>query len=87
MEKTSQLPLPGQCQLNLNKSFQLSTCSCLTTCSNEEISKAFGSFTKAKQEALHCLFLPIVDAVVVAKNLGATLVLPDITGSKPGDKR
>ncbi|CAH2050288.1 unnamed protein product [Thlaspi arvense] len=65
----------------------------------KEISKAFGSFTKAKQEALHCLFLPrrflhyivkkvlIVDAVVVAKNLGATLVLPDITGSKPGDKR
>ncbi|PSS07248.1 GDP-fucose protein O-fucosyltransferase protein [Actinidia chinensis var. chinensis] len=29
----------------------------------------------------------IADAVVVAKYLGATLVLPDIRGSKPGDKR
>ncbi|KAJ7962692.1 O-fucosyltransferase family protein [Quillaja saponaria] len=29
----------------------------------------------------------IADAVVVARQLGATLVLPDIRGSKPGDKR
>ncbi|XAR74043.1 hypothetical protein NMG60_11008202 [Bertholletia excelsa] len=29
----------------------------------------------------------IADAVVVAKYLGATLVLPDIRGSKPGDRR
>jgi hypothetical protein len=29
----------------------------------------------------------IVDAVVVARYLGATLVLPDIRGSKPGDER
>uniref|UniRef100_A0A5B7ABN8 O-fucosyltransferase family protein n=1 Tax=Davidia involucrata TaxID=16924 RepID=A0A5B7ABN8_DAVIN len=29
----------------------------------------------------------IADAVIVAKYLGATLVLPDIRGSKPGDKR
>lgn len=29
----------------------------------------------------------IADAVVVARYLGATLVLPDIRGSKPGDKR
>ncbi|GFZ04387.1 O-fucosyltransferase family protein [Actinidia rufa] len=33
------------------------------------------------------VYLQIADAVVVAKNLGATLVLPDIRGSKPGDKR
>ncbi|XP_073285221.1 protein MANNAN SYNTHESIS-RELATED 1-like isoform X1 [Primulina huaijiensis] len=29
----------------------------------------------------------IADAVVVARYLGATLVIPDIRGSKPGDKR
>lgn len=29
----------------------------------------------------------IADAVVVAKSLGATLVIPDIRGSKLGDKR
>ncbi|KAL0730251.1 hypothetical protein Bca4012_026344 [Brassica carinata] len=29
----------------------------------------------------------ITDAVMVAKHLGATLVLPDIRGSKPGDER
>lgn len=29
----------------------------------------------------------IADAVVVARYLGATLVLPDIRGSEPGDKR
>ncbi|KAL0846880.1 hypothetical protein Bca101_020126 [Brassica carinata] len=28
----------------------------------------------------------ITDAVMVAKHLGATLVLPDIRGSKPGDE-
>ncbi|XAR70753.1 hypothetical protein NMG60_11027729 [Bertholletia excelsa] len=63
MEKTSQLPLPGQRQLNLRKSFQLSIRSLLTTCSNEEISKAFGSFTKAEQEALHRLFIPVITSL------------------------
>lgn len=29
----------------------------------------------------------IADAVIVARNLGATLVIPDIRGSQPGDKR
>ncbi|KAL0796153.1 hypothetical protein Bca101_067530 [Brassica carinata] len=29
----------------------------------------------------------ITDAVMVAKHLGATLVLPDIRGRKPGDER
>ena len=31
--------------------------------------------------------IQIADAVVVARYLGATLVLPDIRGSKPGDQR
>jgi len=31
--------------------------------------------------------MQIADAVVVARSLGATLVLPDIRGSKLGDKR
>lgn len=31
--------------------------------------------------------LQIADAVVVARYLGATLVLPDIRGTKPGDER
>lgn len=29
----------------------------------------------------------VADAVVIARYLGATLVLPDIRGSNPGDKR
>jgi hypothetical protein len=32
-------------------------------------------------------FFQIADAVVVARYIGATLVLPDIRGSKPGDER
>jgi hypothetical protein len=31
--------------------------------------------------------LQIADAVVVARYIGATLVLPDIRGNKPGDER
>lgn len=33
-----------------------------------------------------CIF-QIADAVVVARVLQATLVIPDIRGSKPGDER
>lgn len=33
------------------------------------------------------MFVQIADAVIVARNLGATLVVPDIRGSQPGDKR
>lgn len=33
------------------------------------------------------MFFQITDAVVVARQLGAKLVLPDIRGSQPGEKR
>jgi len=33
------------------------------------------------------LHVQIADAVIVARNLGASLVIPDIRGSQPGDKR
>jgi hypothetical protein len=33
------------------------------------------------------LLVQIADAVLVARSLGATLVIPDIRGSQPGDKR
>lgn len=33
------------------------------------------------------VIVQIADAVIVARNLGATLVIPDIRGSQPGDKR
>lgn len=33
------------------------------------------------------MFVKVADAVVVARSLGATLVLPDIRGSELGEKR
>ncbi|XP_028066112.1 uncharacterized protein LOC114269044 isoform X2 [Camellia sinensis] len=57
MERTGLLPFPGSRQLKLKKSFKLGICSLPMTCSKEEISKAFGRFTNAEQEALHRLFI------------------------------
>lgn len=59
-----------------NYTFQ-SWCMCnLFLCENPNLVISFSS-----------ICLQIADAVVVARYLGATIVLPDIRGSKPGDKR
>ncbi|CAL5435922.1 unnamed protein product [Camellia sinensis] len=63
MERTGLLPFPGSRQLKLKKSFKLGICSLPMTCSKEEISKAFGRFTNAEQEALHRLFIQVLNSL------------------------
>ncbi|OVA07518.1 GDP-fucose protein O-fucosyltransferase [Macleaya cordata] len=53
--------------------------------SEVEQSKGFITFSLTNGPEYHVS--QIADAVVVARYLGATLVLPDIRGSKPGDTR
>ncbi|KAK9281120.1 hypothetical protein L1049_004013 [Liquidambar formosana] len=53
--------------------------------SDIEQSKGFITFSLTNGPEYH--ISQIADAVVVARYLGATLVLPDIRGSKPGDIR
>jgi hypothetical protein len=48
-------------------------------------SKGYVTFSLTNGPEYH--ISQITDAVMVAKHLGATLVLPDIRGSKPGDER
>lgn len=50
-----------------------------------EQSKGFITFSLTNGPEYHVS--QIADAVVIARYLGGTLVLPDIRGSKPGDKR
>jgi len=57
MEGIRQLPIPGSRLTNVKKSFKLGLRSLLTTCAKEEITKAFGRFTDAEQEALHRLLI------------------------------
>lgn len=44
-------------------------------------------FTLPRSLFVTDIIVQIADAVIVARNLGATLVIPDIRGSQPGDKR
>ncbi|PSR91346.1 Myosin-9 like [Actinidia chinensis var. chinensis] len=63
MDRTSHLPLPGSRQSNLKMSFKMGSRSLLTTCSKEEFSKAFATFTNAEQEALHRLFIQVITSL------------------------
>ncbi|XP_052200330.1 uncharacterized protein LOC127806835 [Diospyros lotus] len=63
MEKGDPPSLPGSRQLNLKKSFKLGIRSLLTTCSKEEIFKAFEGFSKTEQEALHQLFIQVITSL------------------------
>ncbi|XP_057468573.1 uncharacterized protein LOC130757759 isoform X1 [Actinidia eriantha] len=63
MDSKSHLPLPGSRQSNLKMSFKMGSRSLLTTCSKEEFSKAFATFTNAEQEALHRLFIQVITSL------------------------
>jgi len=54
---------------------------------SEEAKKSEGFVTFSLTNGPEYHVSQIADAVVVARYLGATLVLPDIRGSEPGDKR
>ncbi|XP_057472399.1 protein MANNAN SYNTHESIS-RELATED 1-like [Actinidia eriantha] len=60
---------------------------CWTKPASEEGQQSEGFVTFSLTNGPEYHVLQIADAVVVARYLGATLVLPDIRGSKPGDKR
>ncbi|KAI8544813.1 hypothetical protein RHMOL_Rhmol08G0324100 [Rhododendron molle] len=60
---------------------------CWTKPASEEAKKSEGFVTFSLTNGPEYHVSQIADAVVVARYLGATLVLPDIRGSKPGDKR
>ncbi|ESW14126.1 hypothetical protein PHAVU_008G255300 [Phaseolus vulgaris] len=53
--------------------------------SNVEQTEGFVTFSLTNGPEYH--ISQIADAVLVARSLGATLVIPDIRGSQPGDKR
>ncbi|TKY64679.1 GDP-fucose protein O-fucosyltransferase [Spatholobus suberectus] len=52
---------------------------------NMEQTEGFVTFSLTNGPEYHVS--QIADAVIVARSLGATLVIPDIRGSQPGDKR
>ncbi|KAJ0250366.1 Protein MANNAN SYNTHESIS-RELATED 2 [Hirschfeldia incana] len=54
--------------------------------SDEAVSSSEGYVTFSLTSGPEYHISQITDAVMVAKHLGATLVLPDIRGSKPGDE-
>jgi len=60
---------------------------CWTKPDSEESRQSEGFVTFSLSNGPEYHVSQIADAVVVARYLGATLVLPDIRGSKPGDKR
>lgn len=64
---------------------ELKTCWTQPSLDEEERSKGFVVFSLSTGPEFH--ISQIADAVVVARYLGATLVLPDIRGSKPTDTR
>ncbi|KAM7483973.1 hypothetical protein LguiB_008556 [Lonicera macranthoides] len=63
----------------------LKSCWAPPTLDESEQSQGFVTFSLTNGPEYHVS--QIADAVVVARYLRATLVLPDIRGSKPGDKR
>ncbi|XP_059645488.1 protein MANNAN SYNTHESIS-RELATED 1-like [Cornus florida] len=60
---------------------------CWTTPNLDEAQQSEGFITFSLTNGPEYHVSQIADAVVVARYLGATLVLPDIRGSNPGDKR
>ncbi|KAL6996134.1 arginine--tRNA ligase msr1 [Sarracenia purpurea var. burkii] len=60
---------------------------CWTKPASDEAQNSNGFVTFSLTNGPEYHVSQIADAVVVARQVGATLVLPDIRGSKPGDKR
>ncbi|KAJ0242221.1 Protein MANNAN SYNTHESIS-RELATED 1 [Hirschfeldia incana] len=68
----------------MENSHQLKPCWSISQPDEEVSSKGYVTFSLTNGPEYH--ISQITDAVMVAKHLGATLVLPDIRGSKPGDE-
>ncbi|CAJ1954932.1 unnamed protein product [Sphenostylis stenocarpa] len=60
---------------------------CWVKPSADDVEQTEGFVTFALTNGPEYHISQIADAVIVAKSLGATLVIPDIRGSQPGDKR
>ncbi|KAJ8756293.1 hypothetical protein K2173_025105 [Erythroxylum novogranatense] len=60
---------------------------CWTRSDSDEVDKSKGYVTFSLTNGPEYHVSQIADAVVVAQHLGATLVLPDIRGTRPGDER
>ncbi|XP_022720870.1 uncharacterized protein LOC111278536 [Durio zibethinus] len=60
---------------------------CWRTTNFDEIEQSRGYVTFSLTNGPEYHVSQIADAVVVTRYIGATLILPDIRGSKPGDKR
>ncbi|KAM7269034.1 hypothetical protein ACFE04_024531 [Oxalis oulophora] len=50
-------------QSDLKKSFRLAVRSLLTTCSNEQFTKAFSTFTPLQQQYLHRLYIQVITSL------------------------
>uniref|UniRef100_A0A1J3HTE8 O-fucosyltransferase family protein n=1 Tax=Noccaea caerulescens TaxID=107243 RepID=A0A1J3HTE8_NOCCA len=68
----------------MEDSHELKSCWSLSPSDEAVSSKGYVTFSLTNGPEYHVS--QITDAVMVAKHLGATLVLPDIRGSKPGDE-
>ncbi|VVB00545.1 unnamed protein product [Arabis nemorensis] len=68
----------------MDDSHELKPCWSLSQSDEVVTSKGYVTFSLTNGPEYHVS--QITDAVMVAKHLGATLVLPDIRGSKPGDE-
>ncbi|KAJ4845833.1 hypothetical protein Tsubulata_015049 [Turnera subulata] len=53
----------GSRQWDLRESFNLAIRSLLTSCSNQEFTKAFSRFSKAEQASLHRLFIQVITSL------------------------
>ncbi|XP_039012633.1 uncharacterized protein LOC120141941 [Hibiscus syriacus] len=58
-----QVTAMGKRQSDLKKSFNLAVRSLLTTCSAQEFSKAFPTFTNVEQQRLHQLFIQVITSL------------------------
>ncbi|KAL0661899.1 hypothetical protein Bca4012_098736 [Brassica carinata] len=68
----------------MRDSHELKPCWSISSSDEAVSSKGYVTFSLTNGPEYH--ISQITDAVMVAKHLGATLVLPDIRGSKPGDE-
>ncbi|CAN7104923.1 unnamed protein product [Brassica rapa subsp. narinosa] len=68
----------------MHDSHDLKPCWSISSSDEAVSSKGYVTFSLTNGPEYH--ISQITDAVMVAKHLGATLVLPDIRGSKPGDE-
>ncbi|CAH9090554.1 unnamed protein product [Cuscuta epithymum] len=83
--KTSELSLPGGDGPWKSDGVSLKPCWTKPVSEDEDQSQGYLTFSLTNGPEYH--ISQIADAVVVAKYLRATLVLPDVRGSDPSDKR